>query len=183
MALSNAPLLRLYWFGVLCPCHESDEEHFARLAVGKFSKMPIQWRVHEDMTLPSTLTLVDTDSLGPCLQLTCTDPRTHEMKTSLDANAQELRGKFLALLSLSDFMDVVLVDEYWIQVYGPQPSNLVLQFHAGEETVDVVEFLRGIWRWDCARREDLEDARLRREAAMRWREENSSLVTLDHELT
>jgi hypothetical protein len=105
------------------------------------------------------------------------------MKTSLDANAQELRGKFLALLSLSDFMDVVLVDEYWIQVYGPQPSNLVLQFHAGEETVDVVEFLRGIWRWDCARREDLEDARLRREAAMRWREENSSLVTLDHELT
>ena len=184
--IPDGPLFRLCWFGFLCPCHESDDEHFARLAVYTIRNMPVQWLVcPEEITLLAALTLVDTEALGPCLQLICTDEKRRDVQAQLNSHGQEVRGAFMALISLQQSQDIKLVDQNTIQVYGTVNStpNLLLQFQVGGDAIDILDYLQGILHWDFVRREDLEDARLRHEATMRWREERQGLVSDMQELT
>ena len=148
--------------------------------------MPVQLLTClEEIKLHAALTLVDTESLGPCLQLICADERRHDIQTQLNTHGQEVRGAFMALISLQQCQDIKLVDQKTIQVYGTEDStpHLLLQFQVGDDTTDILDYLQGICHWDCVRRDDIEDARLRNEETMRWREERQSLVSDIQELT
>jgi len=186
---SDGPLFRLWLFGFLCPCHESDDEHVARMAISVIHKMPIQWIACDGSTLHATLTVVDTETLGPCLQLSCTDEKRHAVDTTVGngMNSQEINGAFSALISLDHLEHISLKDDDTnnrIQLHGTSNSpGLLLEFQTDDDPVDLVELLTGIWHWDCMRRDDVEDARLRDEAAMRWREEQQRLVNDQQSLT
>lgn len=138
------PLSRLRLFGLVCPCHESDDEYNARIAFSTLQKVRIHWyRISSQQSweqsstimLDAVLSIVDCNENGPSLQVHSRDPNRLVNTFSSEHSSylvEQTNKQVLLRIPLVDIGNVELVDtEYHseIQVYDVhQKTRLLLQF-------------------------------------------------------
>ena len=135
-------LTNLRIVGLVCPCHESDVEHDARVAVNALQKVPIQWyrttthsswQVHSTILLDATLSIVHDahqQQHGPCLQVSSRDANLQLNTFCNDEYILQAttRRQTTWRVPLSDIRNIELVETpYHAEIHIHSSTRLLLK--------------------------------------------------------
>ncbi|KAI2491659.1 hypothetical protein MHU86_22905 [Fragilaria crotonensis] len=167
--MSLGPLGRLSFFGFICPCHESDDEYLARLALQSLQGKKVAWFRSTSRSISlqyATLHILDR-SFGPILQLIsnsvssrCSDEHDEAVEWE---RYQSLMGTKLYVeipLYRIDRVECHIDDgeaqhiHFYENDEDGENSQPLLQLSCSDVT-DTIEHLAAILRWDRARRADI----------------------------
>ena len=167
--MSLGPLGRLSFFGFLCPCHESDDEYLARIALQSLQGKKVAWFRSTSRSISlqyATLHILDR-SFGPMLQLisnSVPSRRSEEEDETVEwERYQSLVGTKLCVESPLYRIDRI---ECHVDDGGAQHIHFYVDDEDGEKSKpllqlscvdvrDTIDQLAAILRWDRARRADI----------------------------
>lgn len=197
------PLSKLRVVGFLCPCHESDDEYSARVAVNALRGIPIQWYRESSTTswersspilLDASLKIVDTQRDGPCLQVKCRDAASLQIHTFIENPQVILQTPRECILRIpfTEMEKIELVEtSYHSEIHILNNNKLLLRFSLQQPASSsryccciplppspllVVEYLQAILKWNTERQDVIMEKIERRLAALRLREERQRLM-------
>lgn len=167
--MSLGPLGRLSFFGFLCPCHESDDEYLARLALQSLQGKKVAWFRSTSRSISlqyATLHILDR-SFGPTLQLISNSVPSrrsdeHDETEEWESYQSWMGTKLYVEIPLYriDRVECHMDDggaqhiHFYVNDEDGEMSKPLLQLSCGD-VGDTIEQLTAILRWDRARRADI----------------------------
>lgn len=189
--MTLGPIGRLKLFGFFCPCHESDEEHLARVGADNLRSIKVDWRQTDELSVTATISVLDRP-LGPTFQLLCSDPAREAVKEKSKFHT-EYGNQLYVEIALYELCRVELVeDDSEINIYVraedeekeaiEKPTPILRFVPTVADPIEVEEDLTSVQHWDRERRADIEAMYELGEAGQRLREEKQRLLDEEGEL-